>query len=398
MRVRDARQMQGHGLDGELRLDWRALLEFKRKFTEPPKSDSPREMRDAGIATFDGAARFVDPHTVEVGGQRLRGEQIVIAAGREPRPLDIPGAEHTIDSDGFLELPYLPRRVVFVGGGYISMEFAGVAATAGVEVTVLESGVYPLKPFDQDAVRTVLASFEDLGIKVLTRRKVAAVERAEDGSYRVSCGDDQAPVACDLVVNATGRRPAVGGMNLDGVGIPHGRQGIAVNDYLQVRGFDHLWAAGDIADNGRAPLTPTASEDGRVVAHNLVHGPQRTQINSPVASVGFTLPPIASVGDTEAQARETYDDVEVLAGDMSTMQHYRQQGERFATYKLVFCDRQILRGAHLVGPDCGEVINLFAMAINTGCDKDTLCNATLGYPTLAFNLFSKFRKQVQGTD
>ena len=396
MAVRSARQMQGRGVTGQLMLDWRALLEFKRTFTEPPKRDSPREMKEAGINTFEGAAKFVDPHTVQVGDQRLQGWQIVIAVGREPRPLEIPGSESTITSDGFLELAELPPRIVFVGGGYIAMEFAGVAAMAGADVTVIESAVYPLGPFDTDAVRTVLASFEAVGVKVLTRREVVAVQRGDDGSLYVSCDDGRPPIACDLVVNATGRRPAITDMGLDQVGIAHGKQGVRVDEFLRSTSHPHLWAAGDVADNGRPPLTPTASEDGRVVAHNLLHGPGQTQIRHPVASVAFTLPPITSAGDTESQAREKYSDIEVLSGDLSTSEVYQQQGERFGYYKLIFCDRQVLRGVHLVGPDCPEVINLFALAIGQQCDKQSLCNATLGYPTLAFNLFSKFREQVQG--
>ena len=392
--VRAARRMQGKGVTGQVNLDWRALLEFKRQFTEPPKTQSPREMNDAGIRTFTGSARFVDAHTLAVGDTTLHGQQIVIAVGREPRPLDVPGAEHALTSDDFLELPQLPPRVLFVGGGYVAMEFAGVAAMAGAKVTVLEAQTYPLGPFDPDAVRTVLTSYHELGIDVLTQRRVVEIEKHPDGGFRVRCDDGQPPIAADLVINASGRRPALTTLGLDELGVPHGPQGVEVDEHLRVRGFDHLFAAGDCADNGRAPLTPTASEDGRVVAHNIEHGPTRTQARTHVASVAFTLPPVASVGLSEPQAREQYGRVQIVERDLADSHHYRQLGEAFGYAKLIFCPDNILRGAHLVGVDCVEVINLFALALDQECDQQTLNDATLAYPTLAFNLASKVRKKT----
>lgn len=397
-RVLQARAMIGHGVTGDLQLDWLALAAFKDSFTDPVPGQTRREMADAGIKLIEGPPRFIDPHTVEVNGQRVRGEQVVIATGRRPRTLDLPGAEHAITSDDFLELKSLPRRVVFIGGGYIAMEFAGVAAVAGSEVTVVEAGDYPLKPFDRDAVRTVMAALTDLGVTILTRRRVTAVESLDAGKgFRVVTGEQEPAINADLVINASGRVPSLNGLNLDAVGIAHGKAGLQVDEFLRSTSHHHVWAAGDVADNHRAPLTPTASEDGRVVAHNLIHGPTRTRFTSPVASVAFTLPPIAGVGLSESDAREKFGNIEVVAGDMSTWKHFRQQGEKHATFKLIFCDQQLLRGAHLVGAECEEVINLFALAIGEGCHKDTLCDATFGYPTVAFNLLSKFKTHAAST-
>jgi glutathione reductase (NADPH) len=351
-------------------------------------------MADAGVELIEGRPRFVDPHTLEINGRRLRGGQIVIATGQRPRTLDLPGAEHAIDSDGFLEIEQLPERLAFVGGGYIAMEFAGVAAVAGARVTVVESGTYPLKPFDRDAVRTVLASLTDLGVRILTQRKVTAIEPGDNGAFVVRTDADTAgdPIVADRVVNASGRVPSIDGLGLEEVGIAFNKQGIEVDASLRSVSHRHVWAAGDVAANGRAPLTPTAAEDGQVVAHNLLHDGGKEQVRTPVSSVAFTLPSIGSVGMSEDEARETFDSIEIVEGDMSQWKHFRQQREPFATYKLVFCDQQKLRGAHLVGADCEEVINLFALAICQECDKQTLLDATLGYPTVAFSLFQKFRK------
>lgn len=393
-RVLQSRAMIGRGLTGEINLDWKALVEFKRSFTDPVPDITRREMRDAGIEVFEGQPCFVDPHTIAINGQSIRGEQIVIATGGQPRPLDLPGAEHTIDSNGFLELDELPPRVAFVGGGYISMEFAGVAAVAGSKVTVLQSGEYPLNQFDRDAVRVLLASYADLGIDVLTQRKAASVEKLSAGGYRLSFAGEAPPIEADLIVAATGRVPSIEHLGLEAMGIAHGRAGIQVDDQLRSLTHDHIWAAGDVADNGRAPLTPTASEDGRVVAHNILSAEPRGQITTPIVSVAFTLPPIAGVGMTEVEAAEYCGPIEVIQGDMSRWKHFRQQGEKHAYFKLIFCDQQTLRGAHLVGVESQEVINVLGLALGERCNRQTLSEMTFGYPTVAFNLISKIKKQT----
>jgi glutathione reductase (NADPH) len=395
-RVLQSRAMVGHGLVGEIQMDWKALVDFKRSFTDPVPDGTRNAMREAGIEVYEGEPRFTDPHTIQVNGESIRGEQIVIATGGKPRPLDLPGAEHVIDSDGFLELDELPPRVVFIGGGYISMEFAGVAAVAGAKVTVLQSGEYPLEIFDRDAVRVLLNSYNDLGIDVLTNRRAATVEVLPAAAgYRVTFADGAPPVEADLVVAAAGRVPSIGGLGLDAIGVEHGPRGVVVDNHLRCPAYGHLWAAGDVADNGRAPLTPTASEDGRVVAHNLMNEAKRTQITTPIVSVAFTLPSIARVGLSEAEAAEACGPIEVVTGDMSRWKHYRQQGEKHAYFKLVFCQRrQTLQGAHLVGAECQEVINVMALAMGEACDRQTLIDTTFGYPTVAFNLISKIKKQT----
>lgn len=394
-RVLQSRAMAGHGIVGDLQLDWKSLVDFKRSFTGPVPNNTRREMRDAGIAVFEGDPCFVDPYTLQVDGETIRGEQVVIATGGEPRVLDIPGAKHAITSDGFLELDELPPRVAFIGGGYIAMEFAGVAAVAGSRVTVLQAGEYPLEAFDRDAVRVVLASFADLGVEVLTNRRASKIEPlGGDRGFAVSFADDAPPVEADLIINASGRRPSIHQLGLDQVGIAHSPGGIGVDEHLRSVSHDHIWAAGDVADNGRAPLTPTASEDGRVVAHNLLNERKREQITTPIVSVAFTLPAIARVGMTEAEAAERCGPVEVVEGDMSNWKHFRQQVEKHAYFKLIFCEKQTLRGAHLVGAECQEVINVMALALGEGCDRQTLIDTTFGYPTVAFNLISKIKKQT----
>jgi glutathione reductase (NADPH) len=211
----------------------------------------------------------------------------------------------------------------------------------------------------------------------------------------VDCGEGVPGVEADLVVNATGRVPAIDGLDLDAVGIAHGPKGIAVDQHLRSTSHGHVWAAGDVADSGRPPLTPTASEDGRVVAHNVLHpDTPRKKIDTPVASVAFTLPPLASAGLSEADARAQHGDtIDVVTAPMSDWKHFRQQNEKHAYHKFIFGPDDKLLGAHLVGKDSDEVINTFAAALHHGCDKSTLCDTTLAYPTVAFSLQNVLVKQ-----
>jgi glutathione reductase (NADPH) len=394
-RLRRAQAMMGKGLSGELSIDWPALMAFKRSFTEPIPDRTREDLAEAGIELIEAPPRFDDARTIEADGRRWRAEQVVISTGLRPRALDLErgGAEHAIDSDAFLELDALPERVVFVGGGYVSMEFASVAAAAGSAVTVLERAEYPLSAFDPDAVRVLLAAMHEQGIKILTRRQVTGIEPA-GGAFRVHTGASGEAIEADLVVNASGRVPSIDGLGLDNAGIAHGEAGVAVDAYLRSTSSPNVWAAGDVAATGRAPLTPTAAEDGRVVAHNLLNQDDREMIRTPVASVCFTYPPIASVGLSEHAARQRHgDDLQVAAGDLAQTKHFRQEGETHGFYKMIFDPDQRLLGAHFVGGDCEEVINLFALAIGQGCDKHKLCETTMAYPTVAKTLQNVFIKQ-----
>ena len=151
-------RMNGRGVRTEsARIEWSELMRFKRSFTDPVPKNSERSFANAGIATFHGRARFVDSTVVEVGEDILDGRHVVIATGAMPRRLGIQGEQHITKSDEFLELEALPRRIVFIGGGYISFEFAHVAARAGAEITILHRGQRPLEGFDPDLVNQLVS-------------------------------------------------------------------------------------------------------------------------------------------------------------------------------------------------------------------------------------------------
>ena len=172
------RRMKGKGIRAaKLQIDWPELMRFKRSFTEPVPKRREDGFAKAGIAAFHGRARFVGPTTVQLGEETLEARFVVIAAGMVPVDLKIPGAEHATTSDQFLELNKLPRRILFVGGGYIAFEFAHVAARAGSQVTVLHRGPRPLALFDPDLVDQLVERTRELGIDVHLGTKAIGIEK-----------------------------------------------------------------------------------------------------------------------------------------------------------------------------------------------------------------------------
>src|ERR1700674_1814131 len=267
-----ARRMKGKGIQAaKLRIDWPELMRFKRSFTEPVPKRREDEFAKAGIAAFHGRARFTGPTTVRVGEETLVGRNVVIATGQAPADLEIPGAEHLTTSDQFLELNELPRRILFIGGGYIAFEFAHVAARAGSQVTILHRGARPLALFDADLVDQLVARARELGIDVHVGTEAIGIEKSSaQFIVRALASGETSTFPTEMVVHAAGRAPEINDLNLDAVGIAWEKRGVRVNEFLQSVSIPSVYAAGDAAASGGAPLAPVASYEGRIVAANLL--------------------------------------------------------------------------------------------------------------------------------
>jgi glutathione reductase (NADPH) len=251
----------------------------------------------AGIKTFHGRAQFGDRTDVNVGDDVLEGRHVVVATGAMPRKLGIPGEEYVTTSEQFLELEKLPRRIVFIGGGYISFEFAHVAARAGAEVTILHRGERPLEGFDPDLVEQLVAKTKRLGAKVEVGAEVAAIAKSDD-KLTVHCSTEskQQPCEADLIVHGAGRAPEIDDLNLAGAGVQADERGVHVNEFLQSISNSSVCAAGDAAATDLPKLTPVAGYEGRIVASNLLKGNHRRVDPIAIPTVVFTIPPLAVSG------------------------------------------------------------------------------------------------------
>ena len=385
------RRMRGSGVAGDASIDWPALMRFKRTFTDPVPSDREARFRNAGIETLHGEARFIAEDRIAIAARELTAKHVVIATGTSPRPLGIPGEAHVITSTEFMELDELPHRIVFVGAGYISLEFAHLAHHAGAQVIVLGRGT-PLPSFDEALVDRLLQHSRAIGIDVRLDHSVTAVEHVPgSGVFRVCVGHGSSmhEIEADLVVHGAGRvpnsarvDPTAGRVELE----HHGS--IRVNEFLQSTSNPRVYAAGDVVSPpGSIPLTPVAGHEGSVVSANLLNGNSSRPDYRGTASVVFTIPTLSGVGLTEKAARAKGMRVRVATGDTTQWFTNRRVRERVGAFKTIIdegTDRLV--GAHILGGHGEEVINLFAMAIRFELPVAELKKMIYAYPTGSSNV------------
>ncbi|WP_294041912.1 NAD(P)/FAD-dependent oxidoreductase [Sphingomonas sp.] len=390
--INDAQLMRGKGIeDGGLRINWPELVAFKRSFTDRMPDRIEDGLESKGVATFHGQARFLNENTVEIGGHtRLQGRNVLIATGAEPRPLAMLGAEHVIDNAAFMELDDLPPRILFVGGGYISFEFAHIAARAGSRVCVVEHGGRPLKGFDPDLVDRLVAHGRRLGVEVRLYTALESIERLEGGlRVRAKSNGLIEELTVDLVVHGAGRIPAIDRLDLAAAAIERTDEGILVDAHLRSVSNPAVYAAGDAADTPGAALTPVAVFEGKVAASNMLKGDHAEPDYRGVPSVVFTIPELARVGMMEAEARAAGHEVRVISNDTSEWFSNFRVGETCGHTKIIVDARtdEIL-GAHLLGPGYAEIVNHFGLAIRLGLMAGDLKKMVSAYPTIGSDLGS----------
>jgi glutathione reductase (NADPH) len=388
-----SRRMQGTGVSApSLTLTWSDLTRFKRTFTDPVPQRTEQGFAQAGIIMYHGRAHFVDRTSVQVNQDLLVGHHVVIAAGARHATLGIPGEEELTTSTQFLDLDALPRRIVFVGGGYIAFEFAHVAARAGAQVQVLHRGSRPLEQFDPDLVALLVQTTQELGVQVFVKRAVTAIERDQDHLLvHTRTGEQEDTVEADLVVHAAGRVPEIDDLDLQAAGVAREPAGVSVNDYLQSVTNPAVYAAGDAVASGGFPLTPVAVMQAGIVASNLLEGNRHTPDYRGIPSVVFTTPPLARVGLLEEAARAQHLHVATRSGDTSSWYSSRRVALSHSGYKvLVEEGTERILGAHLFGQHAEEVINLFALAIRANLRASDLKQRIYAYPTSASDVSYMF--------
>ena len=383
-----AARMQEKGvITGEISIDWAALQQFKRSFTDPVPENREKAFKRNGIETFHGKACFTGSTQIQINDTRLDSRHVVIAAGAEPAKLPIDGSEYLTYSDEFLTLEELPRRVAFVGGGFIGFEFGHISARGGAEVTIFSRRPRPLRNFDPDLVDSLVKRTRSLGIDVLAGHEVTSI--VKDGAgyiVRSATASGTSETAADLVVHSGGRVPAVKDLDLSAANIAHNDLTVTVNEYLQSTSNPSVYVAGD-AGRTPLPLTPVAALEARAVAVNLLEGNHATPDYAGIPTAVFSVPALARVGLLEEEARQQGLKFHVKHEDVPHWYTARRVNESCYAYKtLVEKDTDRVLGAHIVGPEAAEVINLFGMAIRTGLTASDLKYATFAYPTPASDL------------
>ena len=333
----------------------------------------------SGCTMFNGRAVFADPHTLDIDGQRVTAERIVIAVGGHPLRPDMPGCELGIVSDDAFYLPELPERIILVGAGYIAVEFAGIFAGLGAHVELVCRPPLPLRGFDHDMREALAEALKAQGVVLHCGTAPSKVER--DGAGYTVHLQDGAVRQADLVFWAVGRRPNTRTLGLDAAGVHATPTGAVIVNDLRESSQPHIYAIGDVSNH--LNLTPVAIAEGHMLADRLF-SPQRRHWNfDAVPTAVFSHPPMATVGLTEEQAAARYP-VDVYLTRFTPMRHIFTGRHSRSVMKLVVeQSTQKVVGAHMLGDDAPEMMQGIAVAVTAGATKADF-DQTIGiHPTAA---------------
>ena len=364
----------------DVRFDWPTLVANKNAEIERLNGIYGRLLENAGVQIIRGTASLRDANTVVVGDQVYSAKHITVATGSWPVVPDVPGKECILTSNEMFYLPQLPRHAVVWGGGYIAVEFAGILAGLGVETTLLYRGDLFLRGFDDDIRRFTEQEMRKKGIDLRFNVTIESIE-AQDAHYQVHLSNGDR-LETGLVMAATGRRALVDGLGLTNLGIELNASGhIVVDDHFQTS-VPSITALGDVI--GTPQLTPVALAQAMVLSRRLFGDGQGEMDYSAIATAVFCQPNIGTVGLTEEEAREAGHTLRIYRSEFRPMKYTLSGRDERCLMKLVVDDQtDKVLGAHMVGPDAGEITQGLAVAIKAGATKAQF-DSTLGiHPTSA---------------
>jgi len=374
-----------YGFDATVnRFDWAQLVKNRSAYIERIHGSYESGLSKNKVDMIAGFARFIDAHTIEVGGERLSADHILIATGCRPTRPDIPGAEHGIDSDGFFALDEMPRRTAVIGAGYIAVELAGVLNALGSETHLFVRKDMPLRRFDPLLAETLVEVMQAEGPTLHPRAIPKAVVKNADGSLTLQL-EDGASQTVDCLVWAIGREPDTSGLDLAAAGVALNERGYVQADKYQNTNVSGIYAVGDIT--GQLELTPVAVAAGRRLSERLFNGRLDEHLDyDNVPTVVFSHPPIGTVGLTEPEARAKYGDAEVKVYKSSFTAMYTAvtQHRQPARMKLVCAGKEErIVGIHGIGFGMDEMLQGFAVALKMGATKKDFDDTVAIHPTAA---------------
>lgn len=383
--ARDATSWETFGLQGARpHIDLAAVLTNAQRVARyaHEKKHLAEYIRSTGVELTEGAgpARFLDQHTLGVAdGRTWQADAIIIAVGGHGRVLPVPGAELGLTYGDIWTLEQLPTRIAVVGGAATGCQLASILKDFGCQVSLLELAPRLIPQEDEEIALALAEAFGKQGITVITDAGTERLEKTASGiqlHYRRQ--ERSASLTVDAVFFAAGWPGNVDALNLAAAGVATKRSYIPVNDYLQSN-VPHIFAAGDI--NGQSMLAQSARYEGRIAAENAVLGPYRYFTHEIVPSGSFTDPEYASVGLTEAEARQHYDcAVAIMRYDNLMRPVVDAHPEGFCKL-IVERRRRTILGAHVIGEYSVEIIQMVAACMAGGMRVEQVAELQLAYPT-----------------
>jgi glutathione reductase (NADPH) len=382
------REAAGYGWHvGETTFDWDTLKANRAQEIGRLNGIYNDLLTGAGVRVITGWATLADAHTVKVGTQSFTAKTLLLATGGTPYVPDIAGREHVVTSDQMFDLTPFPRKLIVVGGGYIACEFASIFHGLGADVTLVPRGGRLLAAFDQDISRFVEQELRKVGIHVRLNATVEQVapEHGADHALRVTLAPGEM-LPADAILFATGRTPNTAGLGLEAAGVKLDPKGAVVVDEHYRSSAPSIYAVGDVST--RVQLTPVAAAEAMALVDHLL-GPlpgrkARSVGYEFIPTAVFTHPSVGTVGYTEAAARAKFGRVTIFRTEFKALKHTLSGMAERTLMKLVVdtaSDRVV--GVHMVGPDAGEIVQGFAVALQAGATKAQF-DSTIGiHPTVA---------------
>ena len=360
---------------------WPTLLANKDKEIARLNGIYERILAAAGVTVFKSRATVLDPHRIECGGRTFTAKKILISTGGWPTVPDIPGRELAITSNEAFFLPELPSSIVIVGGGYIAVEFSSIFNGLGVPTTLVYRGTRLLRGFDTDLGTHLGEEMAKKGIEFRFENDIATLSRNAAGKINVTFRNAD---ACETgaVMFATGRKPNTGDLGLEAAGVSLDAAGAVIVDAYLKSSVDSIYAIGDVTN--RINLTPVATAEGMALAKTLFRSQPTSMDYESIPTAVFSIPNLATVGLSEESARKLGAPIEIYKTTFRALRHTLTGSEEKTFMKLVVdtTSRRVL-GAHMMGPDSGEIIQGVAIALKCGATKEQF-DSTIGiHPTAA---------------
>ena len=365
---------------GKTGFSWKKLVKNKNREIERLNGVYKRILDDAGVGIIDGHAVLVDPHTVRINDRNISSRYILVASGGWPSVPEFPGNEYVITSNEAFYLDRLPKRITIVGGGYIAVEFAGIFHGMGVETTLVYRGPLFLRGFDHELRIYLAEELQKKGINVIFNTNIESIEKKKN-AYTVHLTNHQSLVT-DLVMYATGRKPNTANIGLEETGVKLNNNGAVIINEDYQSSVPSIYAIGDVTD--RVNLTPVALAEGSVLARSLFTGQKQYLDYNNIPTCIFSQPNLGTVGLTEEEAREKYDEIVIYKSRFKPMKlGLSDSDEKIFMKIIVDKDSDRVIGVHMLGYDAGEIIQGIAIAIRAGATK-AVFDSTIGiHPTAA---------------
>lgn len=379
---------------GDAKFEWATLIANKDREINRLNGIYRDLLVNSGVTLHEGHAKIVDPHTVEINGERHTARNILITTGGWPQTPEIPGHEHAISSNQAFFLKELPKRVLVVGGGYIAVEFAGIFHGLGAETTLLYRGDLFLRGFDGTVRKHLQEELSKRGMNLQFNANIERIDKQADGSLKATLKDGR-QLEADCVFYATGRRPMLDNLGLENTGVKLDKKGFVEVDELYQTAEPSILALGDVI--GRVQLTPVALAEGMAVARRLFKPEQYRPVDyKMIPTAVFSQPDIGTVGLTEEDAREAGHEVVIFESRFRPMKLSLTECQERTLMKLVVdAKTDKVLGCHMVGPEAGEIVQGLAIALKAGATKRDFDETIAVHPTSAEE-FVTMRTPVAG--